>query len=355
MNLDDNEHLRAVDAHDMLSKIDGLAGQLRAAWDVGMQSDLPAWQGIRQVVLAGVGGSAIGADLLASCITPVCPVVVQVHRNYGLPAWARGVETLAILCSYSGETEETLSALRAAAENGCRILAITTGGRLALQAQALGGAVWTLAHAGPPRAAVGYAFGLLLAAFTRLGLIPDLYAELEETVTVLRQQQPILTASSPVFRNPAKRMAGQLMERWVVVFASDHLEPVARRWKDQINELAKTWAQFEVLPEADHNSLAGVFNPLALSDHMLALFIRAAATHPRNRLRADMTREACMLAGMSTDFYEAPGQSRMAQIWSALQFGDYMAYYLAIASGVDPTDVEIFDQLKQALSEIPGE
>ena len=151
------------------------------------------------------------------------------------------------------------------------------------------------------------------------------------------------------FELAAKRMAGQLMGRWVVVFASDALEPVARRWKGQINELAKAWAQFEFLPEADHNTLAGLMNPDSLQSHMMALFLRSESTHPRNLLRLDLTREACMVSGMTTDFYDAPGSSRMAQMWSALQFGDYMAYYLAIAYGADPTEVDILEQFKQTL------
>jgi len=349
MNLDDLEIMRALDVRDMLSAIDGLPEQLLSGWELGQQQLLPAFTGIRQVIIAGVGGSAIGADLFASYAAPLCRVPIFVYRNYGLPAWAVEKSTLAVLCSHSGETEEILDAFRAAVANDCQILAITTGGALAEQALSAGAALWKFTHAGQPRAAVGFSFGLLLAAFHRLGLLPDPRSELDESVAVLRQQRQSFTAAAPVFRNPAKRMAGQLMGRWVVIFSSDHLEPVARRWKGQISELAKAWAQFEFLPEADHNSLAGLFNPPALPDQMMALFIRGESTHPRNRLRADMTREACMVSGMNTDFFDAPGQGRMAQIWSALQFGDYMAYYLAIAYGEDPTQVEIFDQLKQAL------
>ena len=170
-------------------------------------------------------------------------------------------ETLVIASSHSGNTEETLAAFEQAQTAGCRILALCTGGKLAAQAIATNIPLWTFEHHGQPRAAVGFSFGLLLALLSRLGLIPDPADELSGAITAMRKQQADLRAEVPVVRNLAKREAGQLVGRWVMVFGADVLEPVARRWKTQINELAKAWAQFELLPEADHNALAGLTQP----------------------------------------------------------------------------------------------
>ena len=141
-------------------------------------------------------------------------------------------------------------------------LVVTTGGKLVRLAQEHAATVWTFSHAGQPRAAVGYSFGLLLAFFARMKWIPDPAGELQQAVADMADQQAYLRADVPIVSNPAKRLAGQLMGRWVSIFGSDILEPVARRLKCQINELAKTWAQFEALPEADHNTMAGVTPPL---------------------------------------------------------------------------------------------
>jgi glucose/mannose-6-phosphate isomerase len=149
-------------------------------------------------------------------------------------------------------------------------------------------------------------------------------------------------------QNPAKRMAGQLVGRWVNVYGSGSLAPVARRWKTQVNEIAKAGAGFELLPEADHNALAGLKNPALLMQTM-TLFLRAPSDHPRNHLRAELTRQGFMVAGMNTDIYDANGESRLAHIWTALHFGDYMAYYLAMAYGMDPTPVEALQNLKAAM------
>jgi glucose/mannose-6-phosphate isomerase len=146
----------------------------------------------------------------------------------------------------------------------------------------------------------------------------------------MRSQQETLRAQVPVAQNPAKRIAGQLVWRWVNVYGSGLLAPVARRWKTQLNELAKASAGFKFLPEADHNALAGLENPAALMQTM-TLFLCSPTDHARNRLRVDLTRHEFMLAGLNTDVYRANGESRLAHLWTALHFGDYLAYYLAMA------------------------
>jgi glucose/mannose-6-phosphate isomerase len=333
----------------MLAHIDELPGQLQKAWELGHQHPIPAWVNIDRVLVAGMGGSAIGADLLAAFIAPTCRVPLIVHRDYDLPAWANGPRTLVIASSHSGNTEETLSSFDRAIQNGCLTLAITTGGKLAQAASQADTPLWTFVHQGQPRAAVGFSFGLLLAAFARLGLIADPATELAGALAAMRTQQQSLTAEAPVAQNPAKRMAGQLFGRWVMVMGSGVLAPVARRWKGQVNELAKAWAQFDYLPEADHNTIAGIAYPEELLTRMMALFLRAPSDHPRNRLRTDLTRKICMVEGLNTDFYDAQGDSPLAHLWTALHFGDYQAYYLAMAYGADPTPIPAINELKQAM------
>jgi glucose/mannose-6-phosphate isomerase len=127
------------------------------------------------------------------------------------------------------------------------------------------------------------------------------------------------------------------------------LNPVARRWKGQINEIAKAFAQFEFLPEANHNTLAGLNNPGSALTQTIALFLQAPSNHPRNRLRLEHTREIFMTQGMNTDVIQAKGESRLAHIWTLLHFGDYTSYYLAMMYGEDPTPVDILTALKDEL------
>jgi glucose/mannose-6-phosphate isomerase len=160
---------------------------------------------------------------------------------------------------------------------------------------------------------------------------------LDEAVTALKTQQAGLGVESPVSRNPAKRLAGQLMGRLVTVFAAGQLVPVARHWKTQINQLAKSIAQFEALPEADYGALQGASMPEAILLHSMALFLRAPSDQRQNRLRSNLTRRALMLEGVNTDFMDARGESPLAHLWTLTHIGDYIAFYLAAAYGIDPT------------------
>ncbi len=346
INLDDFKAFSSLDRQDMISQIDNLPGQLQQAWELGLSQDLPQWSGIRQVLISGMGGSAIGADLLASYAEPYGQAPILVYRDYGLPAWAKGSETLVIVSSHSGNTEETLSSFEAAVNQGCRCLAVTTGGRLAQAAGQKRVPVWTFKHAGQPRAAVGFSFGLLAAALSRLGLLPNPADEIKSAVQSMRQQQSRLQAEVPVTSNSAKRLAGQLMDHWVTVMGSGILAPVARRWKGQTSELAKAWAQFEFLPEADHNTLAGSQNPEDLLSKCIVIFLRSPSDHPRNRMRLELTQRSLMLEGIATDSVEAQGDTRLAHLWTALHYGDYVAYYLAMLYDVDPTPVDALEQFK---------
>jgi len=348
MDLDDITSFKLLDPHNMLGEIDNLPGQLQSAWELGQQQPLPDSRGITRILISGMGGSAIGADLLAATIAPDCQIPVIIQRDYDLPAWAHGPQTLVIASSHSGNTEETLAVFEAAIQAKCRLLAVCTGGELEQRATAQHLPVWKFTHAGQPRAAVGFSFGLLLAAFARMGLIPNPEEDLIEALAGMHSQQETLRADVPVVQNPAKRLAGQLVGRWVNVYGSGFLAPVARRWKCQVNEIAKAGAGFEFLPEADHNALAGLENPEILTQTM-TLFLRAPSDHPRNHLRADLTRHAFMVAGLNTDVYNANGASRLAHLWTALHFGDYLAYYLAMAYGMDPTPVQALQNLKAAM------
>jgi len=352
MNLDDLDRFKQIDTLNMLGEIDNLPDQLGYAYQLGLKHQLPDWMDFKQIVIAGMGGSAIGADLLASYSASLAPIPVIVHRDYGLPLFARGAETLVICSSHSGDTEETLDAFEAARKAECCIIAVTTGGELEKRANENNIPVWTFDHAGQPCAAVGFSFGLLLAMFQRMGFVPDQKDAVDDAVASMKRSQQHIKADVFSAKNPAKRYAGQLMGRWVTIVGSGILAPVARRWKGQLNELAKAGANFDFLPEADHNSLAGTTNHQeTLNAHTIALFLRADSDHPRNRLRSDLTRQVFMLEGLNTDHVDGRGNTPLAHMCTLIHFGDYMAYYLAMWYEVDPTPVQSLVEFKKAMAE----
>lgn len=351
MNLDDLGYMQSLDSQNFLQDIDTLPDQVAQAWSLAQSYQLPAeWRDVRHIVITGMGGSAIGGSLVQALAAPECPVPISVVRDYRLPA-VNGPDTLVIGSSHSGNTEETLSAVQAALERGARVLVITRGGKLGALVEQRGLPVWRFEHTGQPRAAVGFSFMLVLGALVKLGLVADRSAEVAEAVTAMRGQQRQLRANVPVVQNPAKRMAGQLMDRYAALFGADHMAPVARRWKGQINEVSKAWASFDELPEMDHNTVVGTLHPESLVSKFMMLFLRSAHDHPRNRLRAEVTREIFMTAGFNTDTIEGMGGSPLAHMLTALHFGDYTAFYLAVCYGVDPSPIPQIDYLKEQLAQ----
>ncbi len=350
LDLDHPALFHELDAGNMLAWIDGLPGQLEESYRAGLTLPLLANLDVQAVILTGVGGSIIAADLFATYAAPLGKVPVFVHRDYGLPAWARGSGVLVVAMSLGGNAEETLAAVEAAHQNGCRVVVLSRGGRLVELAEKEGDSIWPIDFAGPPRAAAGWFFGLLLALFYRLGSIPDPAADLMGTIEAMQAQQAQISAEVPTRQNSAKRLAGQVVNRWVTVFGSGAMAAVARRWKGQLGELAKAWGQFETLPEADYNTIEGVTNPPDLVVKAYAIFLHGANDHPRNQLRTRLTQQTMMLEGIPTDIISARGKGCMEQIWTAVHYGDYFAYYLAMIYGVDPTPVDHIHGIQEEMA-----
>ncbi len=350
MNMNDVENFKKIDSQDMIGHINDLPDQLQRAWTLGQELPLPNPKTIQRVLISGMGGSAIGADLLNAYAAPHLNTILSIQRGYRLPAWASGPETLVICSSHSGNTEETLSSFETALKQKAQVLAISTGGKLAEAAQSAQLPLWQFDHRGQPRTAVGYSFGLLLALFARLGFIPDPKQELEDAISAMQHQQERLLPDIPDTKNSAKRMGGQFMGRWVTIWGAELMAPVAQRWKTQINENAKAQASYEILPEADHNTLQGVMQPEEEFRATMNIFLRSSKNHPRNELRAEKTRLAVMLEGQNTDSIRAKGKSRLAHIWTTLHYGDYTSYYLAMGYQLDPTPVPMLVELKKAMA-----
>jgi len=351
MNLDDLNRFKQLDPENILGQIDNLPDQLGYAYQVGLKFELPDWKDIHQVVIAGMGGSVIGGDLLAAYCASLSPIPVTVHRDYDLPLFARGSETLVVCVSDSGNSDETHSVFDAACKADCRIVVIGSGGQLMNLANANNALSWTFDYAGHSRSAVGFTFGLMLAMFERLGFISNQKEAVDEAVESMKRTQQHLRADVIAAKNPAKRYAGQLMGRWVTFVGSGLMGVVAHRWKDKINKMAKAGANFEIIPEANHDTLAGTVNPQeTLNAHTMTLFLRSPSDHPRNRLRSDMMRQIFMLEGLNTDFIDARGKTPLAHLWTSILFGDYMAYYLAMGYGVNPAPHPVLEDFKQTLA-----
>ena len=350
MNLDDLDLFKQIDSQNMIAQINGLPDQLQSAWDLGQTLPLPKLDDIQDIILSAMGDSGSAAELVTASVFSSLRLPVSVHRGYGLPAYANE-NTLVICLSHSGNSEEVLDAFETGVQSNAQMFVITTGGEIEKRANAKGIPVWQFTHSGMDTTAIAYPFALTLALFARLGWIPDPSADIAEAVAMMKRSQQHIVPEVIAAKNPAKRYAGQLVGRWVTFVGTERLAPVAYRWKTQINQLAKAGANFEIVPEATHNTLIATINPNpTLNAHTMTLFMRAPSDHPRNKLRSDLMRQAFMLEALNTDVIEARGDSVIAHLWTLIIFGDYMAYYLAMAYGADPSEEDAFVNFKGALA-----
>ena len=353
IDLNDTHAILERDPHGMFNHIAGLADQIEAAWQNAQKVQLPdSFNQVGQVVICGMGGSAIGGALLQSLAAPTGRIPIHLARDYTLPAFAQGPATLAIGSSYSGDTEETIAAFRQARERGCQLLAIATGGTIESMAQQFDAPFMRIPYVSPPRAALGYAFAPLLNFASRLGWIDDQSEHLKEAAQIMRAWNVELASESPVVKNLAKREAGQLMGRFVIVYGAGYFAEVARRWKSQINENGKHFAAFEVLPEADHNALLGSSFPEEMAGRLKVLFLTGSHDHPRNAARVENTRHILMMQGCDTDIFVARGDSPLTQMLSLIQVGDWISGYLGVLNGADPSDTELLLEFKKRMAQV---
>jgi glucose/mannose-6-phosphate isomerase len=352
IDLNDAAAIRAADPFNFRDHLVALPNQLEDGWAAAQAIHLPESFGqIDRVVLVGMGGSAIGGSLFASLAAPECPHPIRVVRDYDLPAYASRSNTLVIALSFSGNTEEVLAAFEQAYARGCQLLVVTGGGQLAERAQAVGAPVIRIQYSSLRHSALGWVLAPLLNLASRLSWTHDFAADLDEATKVLREWTPDLDVDVPVMKNLAKREAGQLLGRSVILFGAGHFAEVARRWKEQINESAKAWAAIETLPDANHNSLAGLEWPDEFTSKVMVLFLTGQSDHPRNTRRIQLTRQAYMLAGCNTDFVVARGKGSLAQMMSLVLLGDFIGYYLALLYGAEPTRVPVVAEFKAALGD----
>jgi len=350
INLDETQLYPQYDPDGMLARIHEMPWQCRQAWQTALDFPLPAdYSQIDKVVILGMGGSAIGGDLVRSLVTAEARLPVIIHRDYGLPAFV-DEKTLVIASSYSGNTEETLSAFEQALNLACPKLAITTGGRLREMAELKNVPVTVFDYKAQPRAALGFSFLPVLGFLQRLGFINDTSADVAETARVLEELSGKIDESVPQSRNPAKQLAEKLYGNLVVVYGAGFLAEVAHRWKTQVNENGKAWAFYEVFPELNHNATVGYEFPRELADKIRVVFLESPALNRRVQLRYQVTGELLDRSGIMHESVDSEGSSHLSQMMSLVLFGDYMSYYLALLYRVDPSPVKVIDYLKERLA-----
>ena len=349
ITLDDPAVLRRIDVSDMLGQVLELPRQLAIARRVAAAVVLaPRYRDVDAVLVLAMGGSAIGAELVAGAAGDRLRVPVVVHRDYTLPAWA-GERTLVVAASHSGETAETLAAAAEAQRRGLPLAVISTGGELGRRASEADLPFLRYEMAGQPRAAVGFGTGLFYELLVSAGLLndPDPFGPVVETLESLLDR---LGASVETSANPAKQLAWSLFGRIVVIYGHGPMAAVAHRWKTQLNENAKAWASYEPMPEANHNAIEGSLNPRELGDAFYVVQVRDHEEPAEIATRYGVVEELLGERATNRSTVWAEGASPLARVLSAVAYGDLVSVYLAILYQTDPTPVTLLAMLKERLA-----
>jgi glucose/mannose-6-phosphate isomerase len=348
--LDQPDRCASLDPRSMRSLVETFPDQIAAAAQAGRGLSLAKPRETRIVVVAGLGGSAIGGDLARSIAGPHLRVPLIVNRDYDLPKCA-DASSLVFACSYSGNTEETINAYQQARTLKAPVVCITSGGQL--EAMAAKDAVPVIRIPGglPPRAALGYSLMTLLAAFEAMKLIPMMEESVEEALTILADLRKEYGVSNAETGNPAKQLAHSLCGKIAVIYGSSGAtDAVAYRWRSQIEENAKNLASHHQLPEMNHNELVGWLYPEETLRRVGAVFLRDKGDHAQTQRRFELTRE--LVAGKAGAVHEvwSKGDSLLARMLSLIYLGDFVSLYLAYLNNVDPTPVQVIESFKSRLS-----
>jgi glucose/mannose-6-phosphate isomerase len=338
----------AVDSTGQAAEILDLAVHLRdALWRVESAAIAPA-DATGGMIVAGMGGSAVGGRLAVGAIGPRLRRPLAVADGYALPGWA-GPETLVLCSSYSGGTEETLAAYDDAGARGAPRIVATAGGALAERARRDGVPVIPAPGGFQPRAAVGYALVAALEAAALCGVGPSLRDEVEAAAALVERLAPEWGPEGPE-DGEAKRLARRLHGTVPVVAGAGLAAAAAYRWKCQINENAGLPAFASVLPELEHNEVVGWPAARGLA-RFSAVFLEDPGAHPRNRLRSELTAEQAAAGAAVVERVGAIGETATERLVSLVLLGDLVSLYLAILRGEDPVSIPPIDALKAALAE----
>jgi glucose/mannose-6-phosphate isomerase len=347
--LDSREWCTALDPNSMWSLIDTFPSQIQSAMNMIQRLALGACPEIKNIIVTGLGGSAIGGDVVRSAASSL-EIPLLVSRDYFLPHFVNS-STLVLACSYSGGTEETLSAYAQAKRARANIVCITSGGRLAQLAKNDGYPTVILPGGLPPRSALGYSTIALLGVLGALDLLPEISEALHETADTLAILGKRYGFETPEAENQAKTIAGSLHGKIVAIYGSNGLlDSASLRWRGQIEENAKTLAFHHVLPEMNHNELVGWQFPAQVLQNIGVVFLRDRMEHPQVQRRFELTKEIIKpKAGVVHEVW-SEGSSPLARIFSVIYLGDFVSLYMAYLNEIDPTPVQVIEMLKQKLS-----
>jgi glucose/mannose-6-phosphate isomerase len=350
--LDDKEGITKIDQGGMCAAIYDFPSQFDDGLKRTKEVKLPGWNKneIKNIVVAGLGGSAIGGDLVRSYLAEKIDIPFLICRNYTLPHFVDSF-SLVFVSSYSGNTEETLSAFDDALRRKAKIICMTSNGKVEEISSKEKIPCVKLPKGFQPRAALGYSFVPILALLERLGFVKGEDGNIKEAKEFLEENRNKYRLEVDTEKNPAKKLATKLHRKLPIIYASiDHFDAVSTRWKGQFCENAKMLAFNNVFPEFNHNELVGWKVLSDYRDDLIVVILKDREDHPRIKRRMEIVKGIIEKLKVEVIEEESCGENLLSRMFSLIQLGDFTSFYLAILNEEDPTPVKVIDYLKNELA-----
>jgi len=349
--LDNEDNAGKIDRSGMLSLIEGFPEMMErsSATSEGVRPEKISGK-IENIMFCGMGGSAISADVAQKLISECLDIPAAVSRSYDLPRFV-GKNSIVFVLSYSGNTEETISAYENAKKAGSRIICITSGGRIEELAKKNGNVIYPLPQGFPPRASMPYILAALLYAVEDVLSGCGFKDQIKECIPVLKkirdQNKPAIAHQG----NIAKQIASKIFSRIPIILGSTTGSDVAAyRWKCQFSENSKITSVANVFPEMDHNEIVNLAGLDKGKKDFCAVLLRDNSESEKIKKRIEATK-GIISAGIE-DIIEvwAEGETSLSRMMSLCYMGDFVSAYIALLRGVDPTPVTAIDKLKKELA-----
>lgn len=353
--LDDLERIKKLDQVGMYDRIYGFPSQFEDALQRTQDVQIPDWDkdDVNNVVVAGLGGSAIGGDLVRSYLADRLGIPIFICRNYTLPNFVDS-SSLVFVSSYSGNTEETLSAFEDASKRGAKIICMTTGGEVGDISSRKKIPCVRLPKGFQPRAALGYSFVPVLTMLERCGFVEGEEANIHEAGVFLAENKGKYRVEVGTDKNEAKELAMKLHGKLPIVYAScDRFDAVSTRWKGQFCENAKMLAFNNVFPEFNHNELVGWKVLSDYRDDLIVVMLKDREDHPRIKARMEIVKGIIEDQKVEVVEKKSSGENLLSRMFSLIQLGDFTSFYLSVLNKEDPTPVKVIDFLKDELGKNP--
>ena len=353
--LDSRDEIKKLDLSNVLGSVEKLPDQIEDAWSATKQIKVPpAYKQVKQIVVSGMGGSALGAKVIRTLYKSSLKVPFEVINHYELPAYV-GSDTLVVLSSYSGTTEETLASAEDAKKRGAKLAVICAGGKLAEFAKKEECPAYIIDPkynpSNQPRMAIGYSVFGQLGLFHAMGLIELGDDDVAKVVALLRTNAKNLVPES-VDHNTAKFLAYAAVDKMLVLISAEHLEGAAHAFNNQLNENAKNLTAEALIPELNHHYLESLSSPKHMKDSVLFFFIDSGLYHPRVQARFPITLDVVEKNGFHGEMIRAVAKTKLEQVWEIIQLGAYTNFYLAMLNGINPAPIPWVDYFKEQLAKV---